>query len=266
MSDNASTPHPYVAARAVLTELYAHFLQLGHRSWRLGRPTEAAEFDKVKLAPDDAWKAMRTLVEKDLAEYMGTAGVRISQFGVEICDHGRIDDVLPLPRIDAGRERIQLEGGVVVEELERELAFVRDGELRSMLVRDLEELRQALDVGLTKAAVLLCGSIMEAALLDVVGRRPDLAKSFRQKKKNFPDDFSLIDFLEIAIEVGILPTSIKGMASAVIDHRDLIHPAAERRREVRLDSRRAGAMVSFLAVVLQDLNAASAAIQTYESR
>jgi hypothetical protein len=56
------------------------------------------------------------------------------------------------------------------------------------------------------------------------------------------------------------------MASAVIDHRDLIHPAAERRREVRLDSRRAGAMVSFLAVVLQDLNAASAAIQTYESR
>jgi hypothetical protein len=261
-----SNVHPYAAARAVLESLHGVFLEKGHRSWSVSRPNEATRFGRLDLTPEDAWKAMRLLVSKGLAEYMGNAAVVITQYGVSACDHGSLDDELPLPREsrdDSGV--IEVDGGFTIDEIERDLAFLRDGELRTMLARDIGELRQALDAGMAKTAVLLCGSILEAVLLDVVARNPALAASHRPKKK-FPDGFSLIDFLDLLADEHLVHA--KGMASAVIDHRDLIHPAAERRRQVRIDAARAGAMVQFLRVVVHDLNIAAAdgTIAAYETK
>ena len=160
-----------------------------------------------------------------------------------------------------------MEGGFNEGALVEQMSFLRSEDLGNMLCRDLLELRRALDGGLVKASMLLCGSVLETILFDVVGRRAAVAQSYRQKKK-FPDGFSLLDLIEVAVEEGLVTESVGHMAACVTDHRDLIHPEAERRRYTKIDPERAGAMAAFLKVIIKDLGDAHAdgRIAAYEAK
>jgi len=246
-------PHPYRAARAVLGELHRIYLRQQNLAWSVSVAKDGQEnFKHLGLTEKEAWNALRLLVTRGLAKFMGTQAFVITEEGIRACDHDLLNGVLPVPGEPGIPSAIDVEGGFAVSDVEIELAFLRDDDLRTMLARDIVELRQALDAGMVKAAMLLCGSILEAALLDVVGRRPDLAAAYRPKKR-YPDAFGLTEFVEIAVGERLVPESVGGMASCVIDHRDLIHPAAELRRHTRLDSARAGAMAAFLRVIIHDL-------------
>jgi hypothetical protein len=112
--------------------------------------------------------------------------------------------------------------------------------------------------------MLACGSVLEAILLDVVGRNAVIAKTYR-KKLQFPDDFSLTDLIDVAVHEDLLPSSVAKMAGSITEHRDLIHPAAELRGDVKVDGARASAMVAFMRVAIADLgdDATRAKIMAY---
>lgn len=144
-----------------------------------------------------------------------------------------------------------------VADIAGRLEFLADEKLEKICKRDLNELGQSLSSECWKAALLLCGSILEAVLLDVVGRRSDLAAPYR-KKWSFPDDASLGDLIAIAGDFDLLSTTAKGLAGTITEHRDLIHPRAEARGGMKVDKTTARALAHVLDIVTRDLADAEA--------
>lgn len=153
----------------------------------------------------------------------------------------------PSPLAGAGRETV-----ISAAELKPRLAFLNDDRLFSICARDLLELEDALAREAWKSSLLLCGSILEAVLLDVVGRRSDLAAPYL-KKRRFPDDASLGDLIAIAGDYDLLSTIAKGLAGTITEHRDLIHPHAEVRGGMKVDKTTARALAHVLDLVTRDL-------------
>lgn len=161
-----------------------------------------------------------------------------------------------------------------VDELVTKLAFVNNEKAKSIIERDLRELAAAAPAGLWKSCLLLCGSILEAVLLEVLDRRRDLAQPYL-KKKQFPDDANLHQLIEIASDIALidgqrslLSTTAAGLAGTITEHRDLVHPHAELRGGIRVDRDTAEAMIHLLKLVIRDLAEAGdrGDIRAYEDR
>lgn len=157
----------------------------------------------------------------------------------------------------AAPERASLSG---VAELAATLAFVADQDLTEALRRDLRELEAAAGNGLWKCSLLLCGSIVEAALIDVLDRRRDLATPYLKKGRKFPEDASLHDLIAMAGDdelIGggnrLLSDTAVGFAKTITEHRDLIHPHAEVSGHIRVDKETAESMLHLLKLVVRDL-------------
>jgi hypothetical protein len=147
-----------------------------------------------------------------------------------------------------------------VADLEGRLDFLDDEALTTALRRDLGELETAAGNGLWKCSLLLCGSIVEAALIDVLDRRPDLAITYLKKGKKFPDDASLHDLIAMGGDddlIGggnrLLSDTAVAFAKTITEHRDLIHPHAEVRAHIRVDKDTAEGMIHLLKLVVRDL-------------
>ncbi len=149
------------------------------------------------------------------------------------------------------------------------LNFLRDEKLKAVIERDLLELDRVRAAGADKAVLLLSGSILEAVLLDVLGRNKGVAQSLLPKgKKHWPDDASLPVLIGIAQAVRvrlpdgstatILSPTVTPLAHGLTDHRDLIHPQAEIRERIHVDRTTGEAMLHLIRVVLRDLARASA--------
>jgi hypothetical protein len=147
---------------------------------------------------------------------------------------------------------------------EAALPFMVDLDLSRMVARDLGELDSAVRAANVKSAVILAGSILEAVLLDVLGRNEHEARQRLGKK--WPDRASAMDLIAAASAIAValpdgtttplLPplTGKKGMV--VVDHRDLIHPRAEVRGAATIDTNTVLTMQGVLGVVLRDLREA----------
>jgi hypothetical protein len=156
-----------------------------------------------------------------------------------------------------------------------QVGFMRDPRLLAIVRRDIADLGQAAISGLHKPALLLCGSIMEAVLVDVLDRNPAVAQSFMKNGKGWPDDASLPVLISISeaikvrvatTEKHILSKSAAGMVDCIKDHRDLVHPRAEVRDSMKVDAATVEGMVAMLKLVIRDLDQANAsgALKAYE--
>ena len=130
-------------------------------------------------------------------------------------------------------------------------------ELRIVIGADISELERALRTELWKAAMLLCGSVLEAVLLDALCRNTAVASSYNNKRR-FPDDWGIADLLDAAAGEGLISATAKQAGIAVKDHRDLIHPQRQVRDGVVVDGDTAGAMTHLLKLVVRDLASSSA--------
>src|SRR5262249_13115891 len=115
-----------------------------------------------------------------------------------------------------------------------------DSVYREGVHRDLDELRSTISARSNKATMLICGSILEAVVLDVLARRPDKVAPF-DKQRKFPDRMSLAELIYIVGKPelldgrnALLTASATGTASAITNHRDLIHPQREVRERIRV--------------------------------
>lgn len=113
-------------------------------------------------------------------------------------------------------------------------------DLANDISADLQELGGAIEMGLTKAALLLCGSIAEALLLhrfeDDTERGPGIAKLVNRAKSDLQ-----------------LGRDTRRALDTLTDYRDLIHPRAETRNRTPRDPVRVETAVNALKLLCLEL-------------
>jgi len=244
-------------ARALLSLLYRCHVQNAGRPFGVSPRQEA--FTACGFANGAEFKrASSWLIRKNLAKYMGMGPVTITSYGAEVAGNpAALDEALPIAPPSLASQSIP---GDVAESLQdiRRIAinFVSDADFQNIMERDIIELECAVANSLHKSVALLAGSIVEALLADVVGRRPDLARSY-MGRKTFPADASIDKLVEIAVGESLIESLAASLVASIKDYRDLIHPDRERRTRAKVDRPTTFALLSLLRLVLRDLDDAN---------
>lgn len=126
---------------------------------------------------------------------------------------------------------------------ERDFAFMQPGVLQDIARRDYNELR-AVAGATTKAAAVLAGSVIEAALQDA------LARVGLQREKT--EKMRFVDLINAALGAGVIKPRTEKAAHAVRDIRNFAHPAVEL-SEGPIRSVDAKTAISLMNQVLEDL-------------
>lgn len=239
-------------------------LREGYRETRNQRRT-AMELGKSERVD----RALRSLVAKGEAELLGTGRVVIAESALEpdvIAAGALLPGESAWPPVTMPRE---------VERPESELQPLLDrlvaaGALSEpfakLLERDASEVAICLHSGAYKAALILCGSILEGVLVSVLSQNaPRADAEFKLRKGNqrrsFPEDASLPELVWLArkpdLSAGLRPLLgevQRDLAHLITAHRDLVHPHAEVREEaLPINGYTAAAVHANLCVVLDEV-------------
>ena len=113
--------------------------------------------------------------------------------------------------------------------------FISDQELCGILRLRLDEAATCREHGASLAAVVLLGSVLEGALLDIAMRFPSAAMSASRAPKDKRDktlsihEWSLARLIEVAHELGWIHADVRDFATALRSYRNLVHPNEQRR-------------------------------------
>jgi hypothetical protein len=139
-------------------------------------------------------------------------------------------------------------------------SFIADPQLRSIIERDYQEIPRCLDARAYKAAIVMCGSVMEALLLDALladePRAHQSARALRGSIGKVPRDlgkWTLKRLIAVAQDLETLPTEIGGMSQALRHYRNLIHPAVEIRKQMTAEKEEAELAQKALDVIIKKL-------------
>jgi len=153
----------------------------------------------------------------------------------------------------------------VYELHEQSWEFIKDDELKKIIVRDYDELRRILKVQAPKSAIVLSGSILEAVLVNIIRQNEDKGKQaylkvFTKVTSAPPiQEWSLNQLILIGAELGILDGDTKRHADVIREYRNLIHPMVEVRRNSGLDNEILIAHLSLLKRIFRVLSDSKAA-------
>lgn len=143
--------------------------------------------------------------------------------------------------------------------IDLDLSFMSDAQLRAMASNDFVEAQRAYYANAPKAAALLCGSTLEAMLVDTL-RRPHIQNDprftrFLNEKKMTQINWnrvSLAVLLDLAGRLELVrPTYLK-LALGTADFRDTVHPLAEVRMQ-RAGLKEATVLVEIVALLAAEL-------------
>jgi hypothetical protein len=152
----------------------------------------------------------------------------------------------------------------------QDLPFVRDLRFREGLRTDISTVNQALGNCEWKAATVLAGSVVEALLLSALDSKSsaDIQATVRSLRSTAafkpgkphetePKDrsWSLYHYIEACHHMHLIETKAYEQAKIIIDFRDLIHPAKEKRGEGKCDRGTALSAVAAIEHVVRDLTA-----------
>ncbi len=126
--------------------------------------------------------------------------------------------------------------------------FIADIKFKSLLERDFEELQECINHKLSKSAVIMSGSIIEAMLLEFfihnLPKDITLAKLYR---------FELNDLINEAESVQLISKRSKDLSVVIKDYRNLIHPGREIRTNENVDYETAIVSFSLVKIVLKEI-------------
>jgi hypothetical protein len=118
------------------------------------------------------------------------------------------------------------------------------GALGEQLGRDLAELQRAFAVRAWRLSLIATGSALEGLLLHALRCHDPSADCSR---------VGLAELLDRAARAGLVSQGTRLMSDALREHRNLIHPAVEERKNYRVDMDVAAAALSVLHAVLDDV-------------
>lgn len=214
-------------------------------------PDRLASFLKVHPSDADTW--VDTFLEKKYFEEVENHGLAFD--GIVL--HANPVLIPQLQKeLDAAREGEFIEQLAVElspanldqkyeysQSLIKRLSLLSSAELTAMLERDLREAVIALATQCYKSALVLCGSIIEAILMDRLMARRDSAikslerlltkedKKIRAQDKRI-ENWTLERLLDVAREENIVSGNLYYWGHGIRGFRNLVHPGVEQRRTV----------------------------------
>jgi len=202
-----------------------------------------AEMDQLaeilKLPEREASRLFDQLVDAQILVPVKPPGPQASRDRLEV--NPEVRKTLPQLRDEVGRGAellgiadVLTSGGVTHigynEELRHCLNRVSSAELQSMLDRDLREAALGLLTHSYKATLVLCGSLIEAILLDRLKAAGSAKYKCLDGKSRTPGRMSFADLLTTARTEGIVGDELYHLAHALRGFRNLMHPGVEQRK------------------------------------
>jgi len=143
-------------------------------------------------------------------------------------------------------------------------------DLQDILIRDMEEAAIDLAIGSYKSSMILCGSTIEALLLDILLQNKESAvqtanryfndeqnKRFPRNLKNL-ENWSLGLLLEVAYKLGIMSNTTYHLGNGIKDFRNLVHPGKEKRNILKVNKENAEIVWGILKSIINELSAGNA--------
>lgn len=145
------------------------------------------------------------------------------------------------------------------DELTSKLSLIQDGNLKSMLSRDLKECAIAIAINQNKSSTIMCGSIIEALLIykiKNIGKEKydisEINKSSRANNFNI-DDMNLNELIFVAEKETILGKDNSHLSHVIRNYRNIIHPAKEIRSEMEITQEKALMMWTMLKEIINEI-------------
>jgi len=168
---------------------------------------------------------------------------------------------------DAKEERIEsfsknitpayLEGMGYNQELEDKLINIKDGKLRKIISRDIQECAISIAAHQNKAGTILCGSILEtvltAVLLDRGIEKHTICKSTKNEREKHVKDMTLNELLDVAGDISLLSKDRLQLSHFIKDYRNAIHPITELKNEIDFSDKNATIAWTILKDILLDI-------------
>ena len=115
---------------------------------------------------------------------------------------------------------------------------ISNKELKELLLKDLEECAICIATNQNKAAIILCGSIIEAVLMDCI-----INKNIKKYKiKGITKDvknMGIADLLSVAEKEKMITRTTYNLSSVIKDYRNIIHPSNLLRKNFKISNERA---------------------------
>jgi hypothetical protein len=137
--------------------------------------------------------------------------------------------------------------------------FIQIKELITILKRDYQEVLICKETECWKASIILCGSLIEGILYDLLKQNEAraLESTGAQKDKDgkiLPlEDWSLTYLINTAANLNLIETGIKGLHHATKDYRNLVHPTNEIKSSYKLKKEEADNAFAILNMLIRDL-------------
>lgn len=126
--------------------------------------------------------------------------------------------------------------------------FIKDDKFRNILERDYNELAICIKSNADKSVLILCGSIIEALLIEYFTTFPLESVTNQQILKK-----GLYDLISLAEEESLIKKSTKDLSTVIKDYRNLIHPGREVRKKQSFDSDTAQVAKSLLNIIIKEI-------------
>lgn len=147
---------------------------------------------------------------------------------------------------------------------ERDFSFLTDPKLREVLRLDFIDAQKSFAVGIYKACGLLCGSLIEGMLLDIL-QGPSVVTEAQLiefvNKLNLPHRGKSIDWNKVSMsnlirmssELGLVDSRALRFAEGARDTRDTVHPRAEIRQGSRVSREEALILLELVKLIYNNL-------------
>lgn len=142
-------------------------------------------------------------------------------------------------------------------ELCRQILSIQDPELKNIILRDVKECAIAIVARQDKMATIMCGSIIEALLMNKISEmgidRYDIPGDGENKDRRRLREMTLNDLLLVAEKENILQKNSFHLGHYIRDYRNVVHPAKELRMKEEISHENVLTMWSVLKRILKEL-------------
>jgi hypothetical protein len=201
-------------------------------------------------------RILNSCVERGMLEPIKNGGTKITERGRQWFEQAIADKPQPEPAATKATVTVSPPARMAlkVDEVLAHLSFMTNTSLVEIAKGALAEINTAYDAGAYLATMILCGTAVEAMVLDLAEQIEN--KLTATQKVNWQDSVALPKLVTELQAVGLLTETTRGLS--VADHRDLVHPNRRRRAHIRVDDKAARAVMSLVEIVAHDLHDAEA--------
>jgi len=136
--------------------------------------------------------------------------------------------------------------------------FIQKKELIPILIRDYTEVVTCIKSECWKSTIILCGSVIEAILYDLLKQNESAAlssKAAQKYKGNVSplEEWKLNSLINTASELSLITKGVEGLSHTTREFRNLIHPLKEISEVYKLKKEEAENAFTTLKILIRDL-------------